>query len=130
MSYPARIVAVFCLGWAIIYADRTALFPLLPVIGGEMGLSAVQAGAIASAYFLAYVVVQPFVGVIGDRLGLKRVLVAMVLVAGPKAVPLVVRNADGSRRFYDRLFSLLQANPEAYAANLEKHFARHLQPFV
>jgi hypothetical protein len=39
-------------------------------------------------------------------------------------------NADGSRRFYDRLVGLLRANPEAYAANLEKHFARHLQPFV
>ena len=82
MSYPARIVAVFCLGWAIIYADRTALFPLLPAISAEMNLTGVQAGAIASAYFLAYVVVQPFVGIIGDRLGLKRVLVAMVLVAG------------------------------------------------
>ena len=39
-------------------------------------------------------------------------------------------NADGSRRFYDRLMGLLRANPEAYAVNLEKHFARHLQPFV
>jgi hypothetical protein len=38
--------------------------------------------------------------------------------------------ADGSRRFYDRLFGLLRANPEAYAANLEKHFVRHLQPFA
>lgn len=38
--------------------------------------------------------------------------------------------ADGSRRFYDRLFELLRANPEAYAQNLEKHFARHLQPFA
>jgi tagaturonate epimerase len=42
---------------------------------------------------------------------------------------LTERNADGSRRFYDRLFGLLRATPEAYAANLEKHFARHLQPF-
>ena len=25
---------------------------------------------------------------------------------------------------------LLRAQPEAYAANLEKHFARHLQPFT
>jgi hypothetical protein len=43
---------------------------------------------------------------------------------------LTERNADGSRRFYDRLFGLLRAAPEAYAANLEKHFARHLQPFA
>jgi hypothetical protein len=43
---------------------------------------------------------------------------------------LTERNADGSRRFYDRLVSLLRANPEAYAQNLERHFARHLQPFT
>jgi tagaturonate epimerase len=43
---------------------------------------------------------------------------------------LTERNADGSRRFYDRLIGLLRANPEAYAVNLEKHFARHLQPFT
>jgi hypothetical protein len=39
-------------------------------------------------------------------------------------------NPDGSLRFKDRLFGLLRANPEAYAANLERHFVRHLQPFV
>jgi hypothetical protein len=36
----------------------------------------------------------------------------------------------GQWRFYDRLVGLLRANPEAYAANLEKHFKRHLQPFM
>jgi len=39
-------------------------------------------------------------------------------------------NPDGSLRFKDRLFSLLRANPESYAANLEKHFVKHLQPFA
>jgi tagaturonate epimerase len=43
---------------------------------------------------------------------------------------LTERTADGQRRFYDRLMNLLRAQPEAYAANLEKHFARHLQPFT
>ncbi len=43
---------------------------------------------------------------------------------------LTERNADGSRRFYDWLMELLRANPEAYAQNVEKHFARHLEPFV
>ncbi len=33
-------------------------------------------------------------------------------------------------RFYDRFMGLLRANPEAYAANLERHFLRHLKPFV
>ena len=37
---------------------------------------------------------------------------------------------DGQPRFYDRFVAVLRANPEAYAANLEKHFARHLKPFI
>ena len=39
-------------------------------------------------------------------------------------------SADGSFRFKDRFFALLRGNPEAYAANLERHFIRHLEPFV
>ena len=82
MSYVYRIIALFCLGWAIIYADRTALYPMLPVLGAELNLTAAQAGAIASAYFAAYAVAMPLSGFLGDRFGLKRVLVAMVLLAG------------------------------------------------
>jgi hypothetical protein len=37
---------------------------------------------------------------------------------------------DGTLRFKDGLFGLLRSNPEAYAANLERHFVKHLQPFV
>jgi hypothetical protein len=43
---------------------------------------------------------------------------------------LTEQDASGKRPFYDRLVSLLQANPEAYAANLQKHFERHLKPFL
>jgi hypothetical protein len=43
---------------------------------------------------------------------------------------LTEKNTDQSWRFYDKLMHLLQSNPEAYAKNLEKHFIRHLQPFV
>jgi hypothetical protein len=40
------------------------------------------------------------------------------------------KTADGSLRFYDHFIDILKANPDAYAANLEKHFARHLKPFI
>ena len=36
----------------------------------------------------------------------------------------------GRGRFYDRIMALLRANSEAYAANLEHHFKRHLKPFM
>jgi hypothetical protein len=37
---------------------------------------------------------------------------------------------DGQLRFKDRLFGLLRSDPEAYAANLETHFIKHLRPFA
>jgi hypothetical protein len=40
------------------------------------------------------------------------------------------KSATGGWRFYDRFMDFLRASPEAYASNLEKHFVRHLTPFV
>jgi hypothetical protein len=40
------------------------------------------------------------------------------------------KTATGDLRFFDRFMGYLRANPEAYASNLEKHFIRHLTPFV
>jgi tagaturonate epimerase len=37
---------------------------------------------------------------------------------------------DGRRPFYDHLMALLREHPEAYAANVERHFLRHLRPFA
>jgi len=43
---------------------------------------------------------------------------------------LTERDNQSQFRFYNRFMDLLRANPEAYAANLEKHFMRHLKPFL
>lgn len=43
---------------------------------------------------------------------------------------LTERDSQGQTRFYDRLMGLLRANSEAYAAHLQTHFLRHLQPFT
>jgi len=40
------------------------------------------------------------------------------------------KTANGQSRFRDRLVSILRGNSEAYAENLERHFVRHLKPFV
>ncbi|MBN1438000.1 MAG: hypothetical protein JW929_01210 [Anaerolineales bacterium] len=37
---------------------------------------------------------------------------------------------SGGLRFKDALFELLSKHSEAYAANLERHFLRHLKPFA
>ncbi|PKO05178.1 MAG: hypothetical protein CVU41_13550 [Chloroflexi bacterium HGW-Chloroflexi-3] len=39
-------------------------------------------------------------------------------------------NKDGTLQFYDLIMKLLQEHPENYADNLERHFLRHLTPFI
>ncbi len=81
-AYLTRLVLLFCFGWAIVYADRTTLYPLVRVIQQDLGLSAAQAGWITSLYFLLYAPMHGIGGVIGDWLGLKRILVAFMTLAG------------------------------------------------
>lgn len=72
---------VLILGWAILYADRTCLYPLLSVIGEDLALTSAQTGALTSAYFLFYVLMQIPTGFVGDRVGLKKVLMVMFFIA-------------------------------------------------
>ncbi len=80
-AYIWRLVALFCGGWAVIYADRTVLYPLLTVIAREFGLSGVQTGFITATYFTVYVSAQLTSGLLAERFGLKRTLVAFSLVS-------------------------------------------------
>jgi hypothetical protein len=43
---------------------------------------------------------------------------------------LKARNSSGKYQFHERIFSSLRSNSEAYAANLERHFSKHLEPFA
>lgn len=81
MAYVYRVLALFCLGWTVVYADRTVLYPMLPVVGREFRLSGAETGAISSAYFLFYTTAQLLSGMLGDRFGLKRVLVLFSFVS-------------------------------------------------
>ena len=40
------------------------------------------------------------------------------------------KTGGGEWRFRKRILDLLRSHPEAYAANLESHFIRHLTPFI
>ena len=81
-AYIIRIVLLFCFGWAMVYADRTTLYPLVRVIQEDLGLSSAQAGWITGLYFLIYAPMHGVGGVIGDWLGLKRILVTFMTLAG------------------------------------------------
>ncbi len=43
---------------------------------------------------------------------------------------LTTKTATGNWLFYDRFMEVLRTHPEAYAADLEAHFLRHLRPFA
>jgi MFS family permease len=75
-------VFVFWLGWVFMYADRTVLTPVMKDIQTEFGLSATQLGLLSSAFFLAYALLQIPAGILGDRIGRKKVLVPGFILFG------------------------------------------------
>jgi MFS family permease len=91
--YITRIVLLFCFGWAMVYADRTVLYPLIPVVKQDLGLTAAEAGWIMGIYFLMYAPMHGVGGIIGDWLGVKRILVSFVALAG---VGLLLLGVSGS----------------------------------
>lgn len=77
-----RTAALLAVGALLMYADRTTLYPMLKVIGERFGLSGTATGAITSTYFFLYVAMQVPAGLLGDRLGLKRVLAGFFALGG------------------------------------------------
>jgi predicted MFS family arabinose efflux permease len=61
--------------------DRFAIAPLLVVIGLDMGAPLAAVAGVASAYFLAYGLMQPVWGMISDRIGRVRVMRVSLLGA-------------------------------------------------
>jgi len=88
------VVATTALGRGTVQVNRSALYPMLPVLAAALGLSGAQTGAIASAYFLAYVGLMVPAGLLGDRFGLKRMAVLAYTLSwlGVVALGLVARN--------------------------------------
>jgi predicted MFS family arabinose efflux permease len=70
--------------------DRFAIAPLLVVIGLDLGASLAAVAAVASAYFLAYGLMQPVWGLISDRIGRVRVMRVSLLGAAVAGVASVV----------------------------------------
>ena len=79
---PGGYLFVFFLGWAVLYADRTALYPLLSIIGEEFSLTGVQIGSITSSFFVTYAFMQVPAGVLADRFGHRKTLTVCYALAG------------------------------------------------
>lgn len=73
-GYIWIIVILFSVGWMMVFLNRTALYPLLPILQEEFSLSATEVGVLPSAYYFFYVLLQVPIGLAGDKIGLKRML--------------------------------------------------------
>lgn len=92
---PARWVTIFLfwLGWIFMYADRTVLNPVMGELEKEFGLSGTQLGILNSVFYFSYALLQVPAGILGDKIGKKKVLVrglfslacSLQLPAGQKA---------------------------------------------
>ena len=58
------------------------LSPVLPVLAGEFDISPARTSLLVSGYFLPGIVLSPVIGMVADRFGRRRVLVAALLVFG------------------------------------------------
>lgn len=72
----AVTVLVLASGWLLLYATRTVLSSAVKEIGEYWGLSQGWLGVLSSAFFMSYTFLQVPGGVLADKLGPKRMLMA------------------------------------------------------
>ena len=89
-SYRWVILSVCTLGFMQTHIHRVGFAPLIPTFVADLQLTYAAAGAIMTAYFWTYTAVQVPIGLLVDRWGARRVMVAFmaVLVLGAALFPL------------------------------------------
>ncbi len=75
-------------GWMLTYANRTVLYPLLSIIAADYSLSSADVGLLTGSYFFTYLLLQVPTGILGDRFGMRRVLLWTYAVASVGAIGL------------------------------------------
>ncbi|MBS0366686.1 MAG: MFS transporter [Proteobacteria bacterium] len=71
---PRLLIALLALALLINYVDRGSIATAAPLLERELHLDASQLGWVLSAFFWAYVPLQPVMGWLADRIGAARVL--------------------------------------------------------
>lgn len=74
--FPLALASLLGAALMINYVDRGTVSTAAPLIKSEFGLDGAQMGLLLSAFFTTYVISQPFVGILVDRVGAARVLAA------------------------------------------------------
>lgn len=86
-GYWKTLIVLFCLGWTVIWINRTVLNPVLPEIMVDLKIgSEAQAGLISSLFFLPYTLLQVPSGFLGDKFGRKLILVPGFILFGLGAI--------------------------------------------
>ena len=119
------MLLVLAAGWAVTYANRTVIYPLLSIIAAEYSLSSADAGWLTGSYFFAYLLLQVPAGILGDRFGMKRVMVWTYAIAAIGAIGLglvvgnyaamvlcMAVNGFGAGGFYPSSFGMMVQKTE------------------
>lgn len=79
-KYWITTITIFFFGWIFIYAGRMVFSPVMPEVGKDYGLDQATLGGIMSLFYLTYTLLQVPSGILGDKIGRKRVLVGGFLL--------------------------------------------------
>jgi MFS family permease len=76
------VLLIVWLAFLFSFVDRLAWPPIIPMAVKDMGMTAVQAGAYMTAFYTGYVLTQLPGGLLTDRWGYRKVLLASFLIMG------------------------------------------------
>ncbi|WP_306060357.1 MFS transporter [Natronococcus wangiae] len=82
VPWRSRTVQIVLTSTALAPLGVPLISPALPVFRDVFGVTDAQASLLVSTYFLVGIVLSPFIGILADRTGRKRVLVAGLLAFG------------------------------------------------
>lgn len=74
------MLVLLFLGWALGNLDRYLINYAIVFIGEDLSLTSTQTGVILSSFFLGYAIMQIPSGLLADKYGAKRVLIAAVIL--------------------------------------------------
>ncbi|WP_226007988.1 MFS transporter [Natrinema salinisoli] len=110
VPWGSRTVQIVLTSTALAPLGVPLISPALPVFRDVFGITDAQASLLVSTYFLVGIVLSPFIGVLADRIGRKRVLVGGLLAFG------VLGGAMAVAPTFEALLALRVAQGTAAAA--------------
>ncbi|MDS0474011.1 MFS transporter [Natrinema sp. 1APR25-10V2] len=110
VPWRSRTVQIVLISTALAPLGVPLISPALPVFRDVFGITDAEASLLVSTYFLVGIVLSPFIGILADRIGRKRVLVAGLLAFG------VLGGAMAIAPTFEALLALRVAQGTAAAA--------------